>query len=91
MRKDIGFGPRNMGLPDEEVAQRVVEAARFCGLDESVLDRSPFELSGGQKRRAAIAGVIAMRPEVLVLDEPAAGLDPCLLYTSCERNRCRRS
>ena len=76
VRKDIGFGPRNMGLPDEEVAQRVVEAARFCGLDESVLDRSPFELSGGQKRRAAIAGVIAMRPEVLVLDEPAAGLDP---------------
>lgn len=55
VRKDIGFGPRNMGLPDEEVAQRVVEAARFCGLDESVLDRSPFELSGGQKRRAAIA------------------------------------
>ncbi|MBC5580450.1 energy-coupling factor transporter ATPase [Anaerofilum sp. BX8] len=76
VRKDIGFGPRNMGLSDEEVDQRVVEAARFCGLDEAVLERSPFELSGGQKRRAAIAGVIAMRPEVLVLDEPAAGLDP---------------
>ncbi|HIV87863.1 MAG TPA: energy-coupling factor transporter ATPase [Candidatus Pygmaiobacter gallistercoris] len=76
VRKDIAFGPRNMGLPEEEIAKRVVEAARFCGLDEEMLDRSPFELSGGQKRRVAIAGVIAMRPEVLVLDEPAAGLDP---------------
>ena len=76
VRKDIAFGPRNMGLPEEEIAQRVVKAAKFCGLDESLLDRSPFELSGGQKRRAAIAGVIAMQPEVLVLDEPAAGLDP---------------
>ena len=76
VRKDIAFGPRNMGLPEEEIAQRVQMAAQFCGLDESLLDRSPFELSGGQKRRAAIAGVIAMRPEVLVLDEPAAGLDP---------------
>ena len=76
VRKDIAFGPRNMGLPEEEIAQRVQMAAQFCGLEESLLDRSPFELSGGQKRRAAIAGVIAMRPEVLVLDEPAAGLDP---------------
>ncbi len=76
VRKDIAVGPRNMGLPEEEIAQRVVKAAKFCGLDESLLDRSPFELSGGQKRRAAIAGVIAMQPEVLVLDEPAAGLDP---------------
>ncbi len=76
VRKDIAFGPRNMGLPEEEIALRIQKAARFCGLDESLLDRSPFELSGGQKRRAAIAGVIAMQPEVLVLDEPAAGLDP---------------
>jgi len=76
VRKDIGFGPRNMGLPESEIAARVVEAAHFCGLDDAVLDRSPFELSGGQKRRAAIAGILAMKPEVLVLDEPAAGLDP---------------
>ena len=76
VRKDISFGPRNMGLPEEEIAQRVEEAARFCGLSPDMLERSPFELSGGQKRRAAIAGVLAMRPEVLVLDEPAAGLDP---------------
>jgi energy-coupling factor transport system ATP-binding protein len=76
VRKDISFGPRNMGLPEEEINQRVEEAARFCGLSTEMLERSPFELSGGQKRRAAIAGVLAMRPEVLVLDEPAAGLDP---------------
>ena len=76
VRKDISFGPRNMGLPEEEITQRVEEAARFCGLSPEMLERSPFELSGGQKRRAAIAGVLAMRPEVLVLDEPAAGLDP---------------
>ncbi len=73
---DIAYGPRNMGLSDEEVRERVKNAARFTGLSEEILDRSPFELSGGQKRRCAIAGVIAMNPEVLVLDEPAAGLDP---------------
>lgn len=74
--EDIAYGPRNMGLPEEEIAQRVREAASFVGLDEALLEKSPLELSGGQKRRAAIAGVFAMRPEVLVLDEPAAGLDP---------------
>ena len=73
---DIGFGPRNMGLSDEEIAQRVSEAARFAGLTPDMMDKSPFDLSGGQKRRVAIAGVLAMRPEILVLDEPAAGLDP---------------
>ncbi len=76
VRADIGFGPRNQGLSEEEVSSRVAEAAAFVGLDEDILDKSPFELSGGQKRRVAIAGIIAMRPEVLVLDEPAAGLDP---------------
>ena len=76
IRKDIAFGPRNMGLSEEEIDQRVLEAARFVELDESLLEKSPFELSGGQKRRVAIAGIIAMRPDVLVLDEPAAGLDP---------------
>lgn len=74
--KDIAFGPKNMGLNEEEIRVRVAEAARFAGLDESLLDKSPFDLSGGQKRRAAIAGIIAMRPEILLLDEPAAGLDP---------------
>ena len=73
---DIGFGPRNLGLPAEEVAERVLEAARFAGVGRELLSKSPFELSGGQKRRVAIAGIIAMRPDVLVLDEPAAGLDP---------------
>jgi len=76
VRRDIGFGPRNQGLSDEEVEKRVSEAADFVGLDGDILEKSPFELSGGQKRRVAIAGIIAMRPEVLVLDEPAAGLDP---------------
>ena len=74
--KDIAFGPRNMKLSEDEVRERVHEAARFVGLDESRLDRSPLERSGGQKRRIAIAGVIAMRPQVLILDEPTAGLDP---------------
>ena len=74
--KDIAFGPKNMGLAEAEVARRVREAAEFTGLDEALLNRSPFELSGGQKRRVAIAGVMAMEPRILVLDEPAAGLDP---------------
>ena len=74
--KDIAFGPRNMGLSEEEIDTRIREAVRFAGLSEDVLDLSPFELSGGQKRRVAIAGVIAMRPSVLILDEPTAGLDP---------------
>jgi energy-coupling factor transport system ATP-binding protein len=73
---DIAYGPKNMGLSDEEIRERVLEAADLVGLDRSQLTKSPFDLSGGQKRRAAIAGVMAMRPEILVLDEPAAGLDP---------------
>lgn len=74
--KDISFGPRNMGLDPDEIDRRVRKAARFVGLKDDVLDKSPFELSGGQKRRVAIAGVIAMEPKVLILDEPTAGLDP---------------
>ena len=74
--RDIAFGPRNMKLPESEIDERVREAARFTGVDEAMFERSPLELSGGQKRRIAIAGVIAMRPEVLILDEPTAGLDP---------------
>ena len=74
--RDIAYGPRNMGLDEAEIARRVEEAAAFTGLDRGLLERSPFELSGGQKRRVAIAGVMAMHPRVLVLDEPAAGLDP---------------
>ena len=74
--RDIAYGPKNMGLDDEEVARRVKEAAQFVGLSDELLEKSPFELSGGQKRRVAIAGVMAMHPRVLVLDEPAAGLDP---------------
>ena len=76
VRADIAFAPRNLGLSDEEINERVAEAAHFTGLSDELLDKSPFDLSGGQKRRAAIAGIIAMRPDVLVLDEPAAGLDP---------------
>ena len=76
VRADIAFGPRNMQLSGEEIAERVDEAAACAGVDPSLMDKSPFDLSGGQKRRVAIAGIMAMRPEVLVLDEPAAGLDP---------------
>ncbi len=73
---DVAFGPKNMGLSDEETERRVKNAMKFAGLDEKYEKRSPFELSGGEKRRAAIAGVLAMSPEILILDEPAAGLDP---------------
>ncbi|MBO5111597.1 MAG: energy-coupling factor transporter ATPase [Clostridia bacterium] len=76
VEKDIAFGPRNMGLSEEEITERVHRAARFTGLSEETLKKSPFDLSGGQKRRVALAGVIAMEPKLLVLDEPAAGLDP---------------
>ena len=76
VRKDIAFGPKNLGLSEEEIDSRVREAAGFLRIPDELLERSPFDLSGGEKRRAAIAGVLAMRPEVLVLDEPTAGLDP---------------
>ena len=89
---DISFGPRRMGLSDDEVDARVREAADVVGIAETDLQRSPFELSGGQKRRAAIAGILSMRPEVLILDEPAAGLDPAgrdeiLSYAASLRER----
>ncbi len=74
--KDIAFGPRNMGLSEEEIDKRVRETARLIGISDEMLEKSPFELSGGQKRRVAIAGVMAMEPKVLILDEPASGLDP---------------
>ena len=74
--KDISFGPKNMGLGEDEIALRVKRAAQFVGITDAELEKSPFDLSGGQKRRVAIAGVIAMGPDVLILDEPTAGLDP---------------
>ncbi len=74
--KDISFGPKNMGLSSEEIDRRVKESIGLVGLKEDILEKSPFELSGGQKRRVAIAGVLAMEPELLILDEPTAGLDP---------------
>lgn len=77
VEKDVAFGPKNLGLPEEEIHSRVEEALRLVGLDQKMLgSRSPFELSGGQRRRVALAGVLAMNPEVLILDEPSAGLDP---------------
>lgn len=74
--KDIAFGPKNMGLSDDEIDKRIRNVIRFVGLDESYLEKSPFDLSGGEKRRVAIAGVMAMEPQILILDEPCAGLDP---------------
>ena len=76
VKDDIAYGPKNMKLPPEEIEARVLESAAFCGIDEETLKKSPFDLSGGQKRRVALAGVMAMKPKILVLDEPAAGLDP---------------
>ena len=76
VRRDIAYGPKNMGLDEAQIKRSVLRAAEFVGLEPELLDKSPFDLSGGQKRRVAIAGVMAMNPEVLVLDEPAAGLDP---------------
>lgn len=89
--KDIAFGPRNMGLSPEEIRQRVLRAAGFAGVEPEILDKSPFELSGGQKRRVAIAGVIAMEPEVVIFDEPTAGLDPAGCASLLENIRRYRS
>ena len=95
VRQDVAFGPKNLGLREDEAEERSREAVRLVGLDwNEIADRSPFELSGGQKRRVAIAGVIAMRPEVLVLDEPTAGLDPAgkrellALFDDIRRSAC---
>lgn len=76
VKADISYGPKNMDLPDDEIESRIKFAANLCKVNEDLLEKSPFELSGGQKRRVAIAGVVAMQPEVLILDEPTAGLDP---------------
>lgn len=89
--KDIAFGPGNMGLSPEEIRQRVLRAAGFAGVEPEILDKSPFELSGGQKRRVAIAGVIAMEPEVVIFDEPTAGLDPAGCASLLENIRRYRS
>lgn len=88
--RDIAFGPKNMGLSEQEVHARVLKAAKFAGVDPAVLDKSPFDLSGGQKRRAAIAGVIAMEPEIVVFDEPTAGLDPAGCASLLENIRAYR-
>ena len=85
VEKDIAFGPRNMGLSNDEIKHRVYNAAKIVGLDEGLLKKSPFDLSGGEKRRAALAGVLAMEPKVLILDEPTAGLDPIGRDTILER------
>lgn len=76
IEKDVSFGPRNLGIDEKEISERVRHALMTVGIDESLFDHSPFDLSGGQKRRVAIAGVLAMKPDILILDEPAAGLDP---------------
>ena len=89
--KDIAFGPKNMGLPQEEIDSRVLHYSELVGLAPEVLEKSPFELSGGQKRRVAIAGIMAMKPKILVLDEPAAGLDPegrQVIFDAIEQYRC---
>ena len=85
VESDIAFGPRNMGLDENEIKERVQMAAHYVGLDNELLQKSPFDLSGGQKRRAALAGVLAMKPKVLILDEPTAGLDPIGRDTILER------
>ncbi|MBQ4155570.1 MAG: energy-coupling factor transporter ATPase [Clostridia bacterium] len=85
VESDIAFGPKNMGLSDNEIKERVEMAAHYVGISNEILQKSPFDLSGGQKRRAALAGVLAMKPEVLILDEPTAGLDPIGRDTILER------
>ena len=88
VEKDIAFGPTNMGLSPDEVRKRVIDAANFVGLKPELLEKSPFDLSGGEKRRAAIAGVIAMDPDILILDEPCAGLDQ-IGRASCRERVCQ--